>query len=79
WVPPLNVRGGRDAVILLMCVVHPTLVFDITKLLLAVFGPLWILQASLLKVPYFVRVLFFLKIGATPRNFPLPHYVPFAI
>nr|ACE82369.1 polyprotein [hepatitis C virus genotype 1a] len=79
WVPPLNVRGGRDAVILLMCVVHPTLVFDITKLLLAVFGPLWILQASLLKVPYFVRVQGLLRICALARKMVGGHYVQMAI
>nr|ACE82418.1 polyprotein [hepatitis C virus genotype 1a] len=79
WVPPLNVRGGRDAVILLMCVVHPTLVFDITKLLLAVLGPLWILQASLLKVPYFVRVQGLLRICALARKMAGGHYVQMAI
>nr|ACE82302.1 polyprotein [hepatitis C virus genotype 1a] len=79
WVPPLNVRGGRDAVILLMCVVHPTLVFDITKLLLAVFGPPWILQASLLKVPYFVRVQGLLRICALARKMAGGHYVQMAI
>nr|ACA50602.1 polyprotein [hepatitis C virus genotype 1a] len=79
WVPPLNVRGGRDAVILLACVVHPTLVFDITKLLLAVFGPLWILQASLLKVPYFVRVQGLLRICALARKMAGGHYVQMAI
>nr|ABV46200.2 polyprotein [hepatitis C virus genotype 1a] len=79
WVPPLNVRGGRDAVILLMCVVHPTLVFDITKLLLAIFGPLWILQASLLKVPYFVRVQGLLRICALARKMVGGHYVQMVI
>nr|ACJ37235.1 polyprotein [hepatitis C virus genotype 1a] len=79
WVPPLDVRGGRDAVILLMCVVHPTLVFDITKLLLAVLGPLWILQASLLKVPYFVRVQGLLRICALARKMAGGHYVQMAI
>nr|ABV46105.2 polyprotein [hepatitis C virus genotype 1a] len=79
WVPPLNVRGGRDAVILLMCVVHPTLVFDITKLLLAVFGPLWILQASLLKVPYFVRVQGLLRFCALARKMAGGHYVQMVI
>nr|ABV46168.2 polyprotein [hepatitis C virus genotype 1a] len=79
WVPPLNVRGGRDAVILLTCVAHPTLVFDITKLLLAVFGPLWILQASLLKVPYFVRVQGLLRICALVRKMAGGHYVQMAI
>nr|ACE82310.1 polyprotein [hepatitis C virus genotype 1a] len=79
WVPPLNVRGGRDAVILLMCVIHPTLIFDITKLLLAIFGPLWILQASLLKVPYFVRVQGLLRICALARKMAGGHYVQMAI
>nr|ACA64714.1 polyprotein [hepatitis C virus genotype 1a] len=79
WVPPLNVRGGRDAIILLMCVVHPTLVFDITKLLLAVLGPLWILQASLLKVPYFVRVQGLLRICALVRKMAGGHYVQMVI
>nr|ABV46056.2 polyprotein [hepatitis C virus genotype 1a] len=79
WVPPLNVRGGRDAVILLTCVVHPTLVFDITKLLLAVLGPLWILQASLLKVPYFVRVQGLLRICALARKMAGGHYVQMVI
>nr|ACE63570.1 polyprotein [hepatitis C virus genotype 1a] len=79
WVPPLNVRGGRDAVILLMCVVHPALVFDITKLLLAVFGPLWILQTSLLKVPYFVRVQGLLRMCALARKVAGGHYVQMAI
>nr|ACD13307.1 polyprotein [hepatitis C virus genotype 1a] len=75
WVPPLNVRGGRDAIILLTCVVHPALVFDITKLLLAVIGPLWILQTSLLKVPYFVRVQGLLRLCALVRKMVGGHYV----
>nr|AIP98439.1 polyprotein [Hepacivirus hominis]AIP98440.1 polyprotein [Hepacivirus hominis] len=75
WVPPLNVRGGRDAVILLMCAVHPALMFDITKLLLAVFGPLWILQTSLLRVPYFVRVQGLLRLCALVREMAGGHYV----
>nr|ACE82399.1 polyprotein [hepatitis C virus genotype 1a] len=79
WVPPLNVRGGRDAVILLTCVVHPTLMFDITKLLLAVLGPLWILQASLLKVPYFVRVQGLLRICALVRKMAGGHYAQMVI
>nr|ACJ37162.1 polyprotein [hepatitis C virus genotype 1a] len=79
WVPPLNIRGGRDAVILLMCVVHPALVFDATKLLLAIFGPLWILQASLLRAPYFVRVQGLLRICALARKMVGGHYVQMVI
>ncbi|ABX80372.1 polyprotein [Hepacivirus hominis] len=55
WVPSMSVRGGRDAVILLTCLFHPALGFDITKILLAILGPLYILQAGLLRVPYYVR------------------------
>nr|ACE63598.1 polyprotein [hepatitis C virus genotype 1a] len=79
WVPPLNVRGGRDAVIVLMCVAHPTLIFDITKLLLAILGPLWILQTSLLKVPYFVRVQGLLRMCALARKMVGGHYVQMVI
>nr|QTF98635.1 polyprotein [Hepacivirus hominis] len=79
WVPPLNARGGRDAVILLMCVAHPALVFDITKLLLAVLGPLWILQTSLLRVPYFVRAQGLLRVCALVRKMAGGHYVQMAI
>nr|ACE63638.1 polyprotein [hepatitis C virus genotype 1a] len=79
WVPPLNVRGGRGAIILLACAVRPTLVFDITKLLLAIIGPLWILQASLLKVPYFVRVQGLLRICALARKVVGGHYVQMVI
>nr|UKS50840.1 polyprotein [Hepacivirus hominis] len=75
WIPPLNVRGGRDAVILLACVFHPGLVFDITKLLLAVLGPMWVLQASLLKVPYFVRVQGLLRVCALVRKMIGGQYV----
>nr|ANN11860.1 polyprotein [Hepacivirus hominis] len=79
WVPPLSVRGGRDAVILLMCAIYPSLIFDITKLLLAIFGPLWVLQASMLKVPYFVRVQGLLRICALARKMAGGHYVQMAI
>nr|BBH48834.1 polyprotein [Hepatitis C virus subtype 6r] len=55
WVPSMSARGGRDAVILLTCLLHPSLGFDVTKILLAILGPLYILQASLTRVPYYVR------------------------
>ncbi|CAP45524.1 polyprotein [Hepatitis C virus subtype 1g] len=79
WVPSLQVRGGRDAVILLMCVLHPHLVFDITKYLLAVLGPAWILQASLLKVPYFVRAQALLSACAVVQRVAGGQYVQMAL
>nr|QEG98379.1 polyprotein [Hepacivirus hominis] len=79
WVPPLNVRGGRDAVILLACVVHPHLIFDITKLLLAVLGPMWLLQASLVKVPYFVRAHALLRACMFVRRMAGGQYVQMAL
>nr|UKS50847.1 polyprotein [Hepacivirus hominis] len=79
WVPPLMARGGRDAVILLMCAFRPALMFDITKLLLAIIGPLWVLQTSLLRVPYFVRVQGLLRICALVRNMAGGQYAQMAI
>nr|QGQ76471.1 polyprotein [Hepacivirus hominis] len=68
WVPSLRVRGGRDAVILLTCLLHPSLGFEVTKILLALLGPLYLLQHSLLKVPYFVRAHALLRVCALFRN-----------
>nr|QGQ76493.1 polyprotein [Hepacivirus hominis] len=68
WVPSLHVRGGRDAVILLTCLLHPSLGFEITKILLAMLGPLYLLQHSLLKVPYFVRAHALLRLCMLVRN-----------
>nr|QTF98666.1 polyprotein [Hepacivirus hominis] len=79
WVPSLQVRGGRDAIILIMCVLHPHLVFDITKYLLAACGPVWILQASLLKIPYFVRAQVLLSACAAVRRVAGGHYVQMAL
>ncbi len=55
WIPPLQVRGGRDAVILLTCLFHPQLGFEVTKILMALLGAMYLLQYSFLKTPYFVR------------------------
>nr|UKS50842.1 polyprotein [Hepacivirus hominis] len=79
WVPPLNVRGGRDAVILLACCFYPELIFDITKLLLAVVGPMWLLQSSLLKVPYFVRAQGLIRICMLVRKVAGGQYVQMAL
>nr|UKS50833.1 polyprotein [Hepacivirus hominis] len=79
WVPPLNVRGGRDAVILLACIFHPHLIFDITKHLLAILGPLWILRSGLLRVPYFVRAHGLIRLCMLVRKIAGGHYVQMAI
>ncbi len=75
WVPPLNVRGGRDAIILLTCAVHPELIFDITKLLLAILGPLMVLQAGITRVPYFVRAQGLIRACMLVRKVAGGHYV----
>nr|AXF35724.1 polyprotein [Hepacivirus hominis] len=68
WVPSLRVRGGRDSIILLICILHPSLSFEVTKYLLAIIGPVYILQQSLLKVPYFVRARGLLQACMLVRN-----------
>nr|AQT18930.1 polyprotein [Hepacivirus hominis]AYC35206.1 polyprotein [Hepacivirus hominis] len=68
WVPSLQVRGGRDAIILLACLLHPQLGFEVTKILLALLGPLYLLQYSLLKTPYFVRAHILLRACMTLRT-----------
>nr|QGQ76461.1 polyprotein [Hepacivirus hominis] len=75
WVPPLLVRGGRDAVILLTCLFHPSLGFEVTKILLALIGPLYLLQLSLLKVPYFVRAHALLRVCMLFRTVAGGRYV----
>nr|BBH48833.1 polyprotein [Hepatitis C virus subtype 6e] len=75
WVPSLSVRGGRDAVILLACLLHPSLGFDITKVLLALIGPLYLLQASLLRVPYYVRAHILLRVCLLVRQLCAGKYV----
>nr|AQZ25438.1 polyprotein [synthetic construct]AQZ25441.1 polyprotein [synthetic construct] len=75
WVPPLNVRGGRDAIILLTCAFHPELIFDITKLLLAIFGPIMVLQAGITRVPYFVRAQGLIRACMLVRKVAGGHYV----
>nr|QTF98689.1 polyprotein [Hepacivirus hominis] len=79
WVPPLNVRGGRDSIILLMCLFHPHLIFDITKILLALLGTAWILQHSLLKVPYFVRAHGLLRFCMLVRKVAGGQYIQMAM
>ncbi|BAA09890.1 polyprotein [Hepatitis C virus (isolate JK049)] len=75
WVPPLLARGARDGIILLAGLFYPALVFDITKLLLAILGPLYILQASLVRVPYFVRAHAVVRLCILVRNITGGKYV----
>ncbi|AFN53800.1 polyprotein [Hepatitis C virus genotype 4] len=75
YIPPLEVRGGRDAVIVLAALFHPQLVFEITKHLLAVLGPLYLLQSSLLRVPYYVRAHALIKICGLVRGALYGKYV----
>nr|QZA87371.1 polyprotein [Hepacivirus hominis] len=75
WVPDLRVRGGRDSIILLTCLLHPQLGFEVTKILLAILAPLYILQYSLLKVPYFVRAHILLRACLLVRRLAGGKYV----
>ncbi len=79
WVPSLRVRGGRDAVILLTCLLHPSLGFDITKMLLALLGPLYLLQVSLLRVPYYVRAHALLRVCILVRRVAGGKYIQAAL
>nr|QCX08119.1 polyprotein [Hepacivirus hominis] len=75
WVPSLQIRGGRDAVILLACLLHPQLGFEVTKILLALLGPLYLFQYSMLKTPYFVRAQILLRLCLTLRTIAGGKYV----
>nr|QYS16018.1 polyprotein [Hepacivirus hominis] len=79
WVPPLQVRGGRDAVILLTCLLHPQLGFEVTKIILALMGPIYILQYTLLQTPYFVRAHILLRACMFVRGIAGGKYVQAAL
>nr|AYU65449.1 polyprotein [Hepacivirus hominis] len=79
YVPSLEVRGPRDAIIILIALFHPRLAFDITKHLLAVLGPLYLLQSSLLRVPYYVRAHALIKICGLVRNMVHGKYMQLAL
>nr|UNA06440.1 polyprotein [Hepacivirus hominis] len=68
WIPSLVVRGSRDSVILLASLLYPSLIFDITKLLIAVLGPLYLIQAALTSTPYFVRAHILIRICMMVRS-----------
>ncbi|ACB45492.1 polyprotein [Hepacivirus hominis] len=79
YVPSLEVRGSRDAIIILTALFHPHLAFDITKHLLAVLGSLYLLQSSLLRVPYYVRAHALVKICGFVRNMAHGKYIQLAL
>nr|QOI14829.1 polyprotein [Hepacivirus hominis] len=75
WVPPLEARGGRDGVIWVAVILHPRLMFEVTKWLLAILGPAHLLRASLLRVPYFVRAHALLRVCALVRHLAGARYI----
>ncbi|BAM95359.2 polyprotein [Hepatitis C virus subtype 4a] len=79
YVPSFDVRGPRDSLIILAVLACPHLVFDITKYLLAIIGPLYVLQASLLRVPYFVRAHALVKICGLLRGVVCGKYCQMAV
>ncbi|AFN53805.1 polyprotein [Hepatitis C virus subtype 4n] len=75
YIPSLEVRGSRDSLIILVALFHPHLAFEVTKHLLAIVGPLYLLQTSLLRVPYFVRAHALIKICSLVRGLVYGKYV----
>ncbi len=79
YVPSFEPRGLRDSVIILATLAHPRLTFETTKLLLALLGPLYVLQASLLRVPYFVRAHALIKLCSLVKGVVYGKYCQMAI
>nr|ADD69958.1 polyprotein [Hepacivirus hominis] len=79
WVPPLLARGSRDGVILLTSLLYPSLVFDIAKLLIAVIGPLYLIQAAITTTPYFVRAHVLVRLCMFVRSVTGGKYFQMAI
>ncbi len=79
WVPPLLARGSRDGVILLTSLLYPSLIFDITKLLIAVIGPLYLIQAAITTTPYFVRAHVLVRLCMLVRSVMGGKYFQMAI
>nr|AQW44706.1 polyprotein [Hepacivirus hominis] len=79
WVPPLLARGSRDGVILLTSLLYPSLIFDITKLLIAVLGPLYLIQAAITTTPYFVRAHVLVRLCMLVRSVMGGKYLQMAI
>ncbi len=79
WAPPMQVRGGRDGIIWAVAIFYPGVVFDITKWLLAVLGPAYLLKGALTRVPYFVRAHALLRMCTMARHLAGGRYVQMAL
>ncbi|ABN05226.1 polyprotein [Hepatitis C virus genotype 7] len=79
WVPPLNPRGGRDGFILCVLLCYPGLVFDITKWLLVMMCPLYLLQLCLVRTPYFVRAQALIRVCSLFKTLAGGRYVQAAL
>nr|WOE04989.1 polyprotein [Hepacivirus hominis] len=79
YVPSFNPRGPRDSIIILAVLGCPYLTFDISKYLLAILGPIYVLQASLLRIPYFVRAHALVKICSLVRGVMCGKYCQMAM
>nr|AGV23514.1 polyprotein [Hepacivirus hominis] len=79
WVPPLEVRGGRDGIIWAATMFCPGVVFDITKWLLAILGPGYLLREVLTGVPYFVRAHAVLRLCSMVKHIMGGKYVQMAL
>ncbi|ADU33368.1 polyprotein [Hepacivirus hominis] len=79
WAPPLDARGGRDGVIWVVTMLRPGVVFDITKWLLAILGPGYLLRHVLATVPYFVRARALLRMCTLVRHLAGGKYVQMAL
>nr|AGL34153.1 polyprotein [synthetic construct] len=79
WVPPMQVRGGRDGIAWAVTIFCPGVVFDITKWLLALLGPAYLLRAALTHVPYFVRAHALIRVCALVKRLAGGRYVQVAL
>nr|ABY68009.1 polyprotein [synthetic construct] len=79
WVPPMQVRGGRDGIAWAVTIFCPGVVFDITKWLLALLGPAYLLRAALTHVPYFVRAHALIRVCALVKQLAGGRYVQVAL
>nr|UKS50879.1 polyprotein [Hepacivirus hominis] len=79
WVPPLQTRGGRDGIVWAVVMFHPGIVFDISKWLLAILGPAYLLRDTLTSVPYFVRAHALLRLCAMVKHLAGGKYVQMAL
>nr|AQW44220.1 polyprotein [Hepacivirus hominis] len=79
WAPSMQARGGRDGIIWAATIFCPGVVFDITKWLLAVLGPAYLLRDALTRVPYFVRAHALLRICTMVRHLAGGRYVQMAL